>query len=198
MMLILDDSEEVWPQCPNLVLADKFVFFGQLHEGVLRFNSRNDVLLQFMARLLVEVHKQFYAGMEDVTAVLAARKRGLFTGCVFVFSGLFPVDEPPEKQPLWLCALDHGAECRTGFDSTVTHLIAEVDGTKKTKAARKLSIPIVHRLWLELSVIYWQQLPISLFALDKVTDLQGPQLISQREDDCPQPEKRPRRSESPD
>jgi len=194
MVMILDDTEEVWPRCPNLVVADKYLYFGEKHEETERFNARNDVFLPYMARLFTSVHENFYAGYGDVKEVLANRKGSILQGCVLAFSGVFPLDEPSEAQPLWIRAQAHGAQCVIDLDTSVTHLVAENDGTRKTKQAKKRGVVVVHRLWLVLSLLYWEQLPCEPFSLDRISALQGPGLLPTRQDDSPGPEKRQCRS----
>ena len=192
MVVILDDTEEVWPRCPNLVVADKYWYFGEKHEETERFNADNDVFLAYMARLFIQVHQNFFAGNGSVKEILAQRKSSILQGCVLAFSGLFPLDEPCESQPLWVRAQAHGAQCALDIDSTITHLIAENEGTRKTKQARKRGIKVVHRLWLILSILYWEQLPCEPFSLEQISTLQGPQLLPTQQDDSPGPEKRQR------
>ena len=194
MVVILDDMEEVWPQCQNLVVADKFWYFGEKHEETMRFNAGNDVFLYYMSKLFLQVHHLFYSSPTSVKDILQFIQSTLLQGCTLAFTGLFPLDEPPDSQPLWRSAVSHGAICVPDLDSTVTHLVAENNGTRKTKQARKRGVVVVHRLWLVLSLLYWEKLPCELFTFPNVETLQGPELVNNQHSDSPLPEKRPRRA----
>ena len=51
-----------------------------------------------------------------------------------LFSRLWHVGEKSEEQPLWLLALQLGAECTTKLDSSVTHVVTNTKFTEKVKS----------------------------------------------------------------
>ena len=173
MAVILDDTYEVWPNCPNLILCERFVYFIQEPDPIsAKFTRDNDVVLYFMSELLTRVHWKFYSEENaDIKSILNTLKLEVLSDCKIAFSGIIPLDKEPKEDPLWKLAESFGATCQTQVNESTTHLIASVYGTKKTQYARRRQIPILHRAWLDLSTSCWHPLPEAPFTLDNIGQL---------------------------
>jgi hypothetical protein len=180
MAIILDDTADVWQNSPNLVIAERFVYFaGETNELERLYTGDNDVLLYFMQVLLTQVHTEFFRteGGADVKDIIAKQKRNILAGCRLLFSGVIPLETAPETSIYWRLAEDCGAECTVEFDHRVTHVIAGRPGTVKVRKAEKRGIKVVHFTWLLLSSCYWYCLPEAAFDLSRVSRLDVKSLI---------------------
>ncbi|CAG9324329.1 unnamed protein product [Blepharisma stoltei] len=173
MVLILDDTHEVWPDSPNLVIADRFwYFYDELSDIDKKIMGENDHLLYFMKDLLANIHDSFYMQeTADVKNILKQIQGNVLLGAKIAFSGMIPIDIQPEMHPLWQAAERYGAICQREVTEETTHLISDGSLTKKFKQAKRMNIPVLHRTWLSLSVSYWYWLPESQFTLENINNL---------------------------
>lgn len=173
MAVILDDTFEVWPNCDNLVLARRFIFFKDRVDPIEdKFSGDNDMLLFFISELLIEIHEEFYkSDVRDIKILLHEKRTQLLRGINIAFSGLIPLNENCHASELWQLATLFGANCREDLSEDVTHLLALREGTKKTKKAKKRGIPVLHSSWLVLSTAYWRLLPEAPFMLSHINSL---------------------------
>lgn len=100
----------------------------------------------------------------NVKDILAYMRRSVFEGCIFTFTGVFPLGTVPEETVLWNFAERHGAICSNLFESGVTtHVIASPTRgacTEKTKRAVLENTSFcVTTSWLEDSMLSWERLP---------------------------------------
>lgn len=179
MAIILDDTADVWQNSPNLVIAERFVYFAnETNELEKLYTGDNDVLLYFMQQLLTQVHYEFFKTEGgDVKDILARQKRSIFSGCKLLFSGLIPLETEPNTNTFWRVAEESGAECTTELDQSVTHVVAGRPGTNKVKHALKKGIRVVHFSWLLLSASYWHCLSEAGFDFSRVHRLDVRSLI---------------------
>mmetsp|Transcript_19100 Transcript_19100/g.34745 ORF Transcript_19100/g.34745 Transcript_19100/m.34745 type:complete len:475 (-) Transcript_19100:1391-2815(-) len=179
MAIILDDTADVWQNSPNLVIAERFVYFSNdTNELEKLYTGDNDVLLYFMQQLLTQVHNEFFRSEAgDVKDIIARQKRSILSGCRILFSGLIPLETAPEASTFWRLAEDCGAECTTELDQRVTHVVAGRPGTNKVRKAMKKGIRVVHFTWMLLSASFWYCLPEAGFDLSRVNRLDVRSLI---------------------
>jgi hypothetical protein len=84
----------------------------------------------------------------SVRVLLPEMKAQVFAGCVLAFSGLYPVEEPPERTLCWRLGAQYGAKLKESVDKEVTHLVAANEGTAKVHLASSLGgIRIVRPDW---------------------------------------------------
>lgn len=100
----------------------------------------------------------------NVKGVLSEMRKTVFAGCVFTFTGVFPLTVVPEESVTWNFAARYGARCSPKYESGVTtHVIAaEARGlnTEKTsKALAERTAFVVNTDWLEDSMVSWERLP---------------------------------------
>ncbi|KAH3764433.1 RNA polymerase II subunit A C-terminal domain phosphatase [Pelomyxa schiedti] len=171
MVVVVDDTPDVWKNSPNLLQIEKFTYFPEptdpfgsaLPPDALAPNpdAIKDDHLSHMLTKLNRIHHSFYSkpGPRDVRTIIdQLRKRVLEDVCI-VFSGVIPLDYPdPIMHPLWTQAESCGAKCCTSFDTTarnVTHVIAARSGTDKVTTALDEPVYLVHVEWLREAFKRW-------------------------------------------
>lgn len=168
MAVILDDTYEVWPNCENLVLAERFLYFAEISEFDKKFSGENDCYLLFVSELLKRVHDRFYSdGVSDVKQILKVLRHEVLQGANIVLSGVIS-ENPPSNNFYWQSASKFGAVCSSEIFESTTHVVAKNMGTKKTKVALEKNIPVVQLLWLHLSISFWYKLPEDYFKFENI------------------------------
>lgn len=64
-----------------------------------------------------------------------------------LFTGLIPLEQPPETHALWRMALAFGAACALSPDAAVTHVVAKARGTEKVLWALRRGVHVVSKAW---------------------------------------------------
>jgi len=179
MAVILDDTNEVWPDSENLVLADKFLYFSDVVPYNEKFAGNNDWYLHFIADLFERLHERFYTrpGM-DVKEILRDLQREVLDGCKIVLSGIISQEEPPESNFFWKTVQKFGGSCQTEITPETTHVISKAMGTKKTKVASKMGIQVLSLIWLHLTTSYWVRLPEHYFTFDNIASFEMTSLVT--------------------
>jgi len=184
MVVIVDDREDVWISgdqvSPNLLKIAPFHYFNTVREvnelpkdkvapktevkdkPEEQPHGGEDSALASMRRLLVEIYNRFYSDsnniVRDVKDIIVNIKRQVLKDCVILFSGLIPINEPPEKSELWRIATKFGAECRNDFSDEITHVVANKSGTSKVNQALHSSgTYLVNVKWLTESTRTWER-----------------------------------------
>jgi RNA polymerase II subunit A C-terminal domain phosphatase len=98
-----------------------------------------------------------------------------------VFSGVIPMNTPPEEHSAWRCAIEFGAKCHHKLSHTVTHVIANKVGRnvrrssfdlpllsfpqagtdKVNHALRMPNVKVVWARWFYMCMALWQSIPIT-------------------------------------
>jgi RNA polymerase II C-terminal domain phosphatase-like 3/4 len=169
MAVVLDDTNEVWPNCENLVIADRFMYFHNLPDFEKKYTGLNDHFLYFILELFLKVHSCFFdEGISDVKAILKKLRKDVLKGTRIVLSGVLCDGEDVNGNYYWQTAQRFGCECRREIEEGTTHVVAQNVGTKKTKIAVKKGIAVLHLLWLHLSMVYWTKLPEDYFTFENI------------------------------
>ena len=170
MAVILDDTNEVWPNCDNLILAERFLAFRDSNDELTpKYSGNNDQYLRFVCELLKKVHHYFYEhSYLDVKIILKELKFEILKGCEIVLSVIANKNLPPEEDYYWNLAKNFGATCSLEITNKTTHVVAANIGTKKTKEAVSKRIPVLHLLWLQLSTSFWFRLPEDYFSFQNI------------------------------
>lgn len=93
-------------------------------------------------------------------------KRQTLRDTHLVFSGLVALGSRPEDSEYWKLAQTFGARCSADLSSSVTHLVANQEGTAKVHSARRNPrIRVVYPQWLLDSVAQWRRLPEEAYLL---------------------------------
>lgn len=172
VVLILDDTEGVWPRHRgNLVTIERYLYFPA---DAGRFGFRGQSLLErhvdekggagalsTCLRVMSGVQQQFFEqadpGAVDVRPLLRAARQGILAGVCIVFSRVMPLDcIDPSAHPLWQLAVKLGAECVKEVGQAVTHVVA-TDITDKTRWARSKGKLIANPSWLWCCAYTWQR-----------------------------------------
>ncbi|KAL4452377.1 hypothetical protein ABPG75_008039 [Micractinium tetrahymenae] len=172
VVLILDDTEGVWPRHRgNLVQIERYLYFPA---DAGRFGFRGQSLLERQVdekegggalatclRVMSRVQQQFYEqadhGAADVRPLLRAAREGILAGVVVLFSRVMPIDcADPSAHPLWQLATKLGAKCVREAAEGVTHVVA-TDVTDKTRWARAKGKHVVGPNWLWCCAYTWQR-----------------------------------------
>ncbi|KAJ9095671.1 hypothetical protein QFC21_005543 [Naganishia friedmannii] len=96
----------------------------------------------------------------DVRHIIPHMQRKVLRGCVICFSGIIPLQQPPQENEYWILANMFGARCTQRLSSSVTHLVTgQMDTQKVAEAIRKPGIKVVWRDWLKHSVDMWLRQP---------------------------------------
>ncbi|KAI7844187.1 hypothetical protein COHA_002322 [Chlorella ohadii] len=171
-VLILDDTEGVWPRHrDNLVQIERYIYFpadagrfgfrGQslLERGVDEKEGEGalSTCLQVMSGVQERFFEQADHGAADVRPLLRAARQAVLSGVCVLFSRVVPLDcKDPSVHPLWQLALKLGAQCTTGQEEGVTHVVA-TDITDKTRWARSQGKFVVAPSWLWCSAYTWRR-----------------------------------------
>eukprot|EP00357_Protocruzia_adherens_P016656 CAMPEP_0115038644 /NCGR_PEP_ID=MMETSP0216-20121206/43539_1 /TAXON_ID=223996 /ORGANISM="Protocruzia adherens, Strain Boccale" /LENGTH=705 /DNA_ID=CAMNT_0002419099 /DNA_START=258 /DNA_END=2375 /DNA_ORIENTATION=+ len=177
MVLVVDDRDDFWPNCENLVKIYPFRYFkGEDVNNSTQDhsepdpNARKDQTLFFLMLALIKIHVIYFQILDerdeaDVIAILSRVRATVFENCKFLFSGAFPHTIRPQESLECNLSKVFGAEFCTILDSSVTHLVAAHPGTEKAIKAKDMNIPVVHLSWFHLSSRYWHQLKVENFCL---------------------------------
>jgi BRCA1 C Terminus (BRCT) domain len=173
MAVILDDTNEVWPNSDNLVLADRFLYFQDHDDISKKYCGDNDNYLNFITDLLIKVHSKFYDdGCYDIKAILKELKSEVLKGTEIVLSGVISSEDSASKNYYWQLAQSFGSTCTRDITNTTTHIVATNIGTKKTKLGLKRGLPVLHLLWLNLSTSFWCRLPEDYFTFENIQNFE--------------------------
>lgn len=174
MAVILDDMYEMWVDfSENLIQVEPFVYFiDNIDSTSAKTSGDNDILLLWMAELLNTIHTEFYINSRtDVKEILSSLRSQVLIGHTLVFSKVFALDRKPSNQLLWQVAGKFGANCTEKIPQSEYILIASDKRTEKAKNTLRRNLPVLHRAWLERSIIYWCKMPEKLFTLDFIENL---------------------------
>ncbi|KAL4450062.1 hypothetical protein ABPG77_010731 [Micractinium sp. CCAP 211/92] len=172
VVLVLDDTEGVWPRHrDNLVQIERYLFFPA---DAGRFGFRGQSLLErnvdekgdsgalaTCLRVMSRVQQQFYEqadhGAADVRPLLREARQSILAGVVVLFTRVLPLDcANPSAHPLWQLATKLGAECVREATENVTHVVA-TDITDKTRWARSQGKHVVGVNWLWCCAYTWRR-----------------------------------------
>ncbi|KAJ9114501.1 hypothetical protein QFC20_001374 [Naganishia adeliensis] len=96
----------------------------------------------------------------DVRHIIPHMQRKVLRGCVICFSGIIPLQQPPQENEYWILATMFGARCTRRLSSDVTHLVTgQTDTQKVAEALRKPGVKVVWRDWLKHSLDMWHRQP---------------------------------------
>ena len=71
----------------------------------------------------------------------------VLAGVRILFTGLIPLEQPPETHALWRMAQAFGARCVQAADEGVTHVVAKARGTEKVLWALRRGKHVVSKAW---------------------------------------------------
>lgn len=169
MAAILDDTNEVWPDCENLVLAERFLYFSDGVQYNHKIAGNNDWFLFYISDVFEKLHERFYSRLNsDVKQILRDLEKEVLEGCKIVLSGIICQDEVPENNFFWKIIEKFGGVCQKEITPETTHVVSKALGTKKTKIASKMGIHILSLTWLHLSTSYWVRFPEHYFTFDNI------------------------------
>ncbi|PSC72296.1 RNA polymerase II C-terminal domain phosphatase-like 4 [Micractinium conductrix] len=178
VVLILDDTEGVWPRHrENLVAPERYLYFpadaarfgfkGQslFERGVDEASAEGS--LATCLRVMSRVQEQFFEQADhhaaDVRPLLGGVRRGILAGTTLLFSRVWPMDCPdPSAHILWLLATKLGAQVTTNPGAGVTHVVA-TDVTDKARWANAQGKHVVSPGWLWCCAYTWQHVNESRF-----------------------------------
>ncbi len=167
MVVIIDDSVEVWNDIGNLVKVNPYKFFTNHFE----FKQTNDSLLNHLSRVLNGIHNKFYCDYDlnvftslssnnvvipDVREVISHSKLNVLKNCVVMF-GQRRQDKHVEAAVVFGCVvldtlLNHD---RIG---EVTHFIIDRSDIKlHAYAETNKRIKTVTYGWLFNSIVKWKR-----------------------------------------
>eukprot|EP00897_Mesotaenium_endlicherianum_P005564 jgi/Mesen1/5035/ME000025S04437 len=185
-VVILDDTEEVWPRHrANLILVERYHFFrssrrqfglqGPALVEAHRDESAAEGCLASLLPALTSIHSTFFhskgslnsssaradasgSTLPDVRHVLSSVRRRILQDCHIVFSRVYPVDIPnPQLHPLWRMAEGMGAVCHHSITPEITHVVAHDNTTDKAQWSSKHGRQLVQPGWLEASLFLWKR-----------------------------------------
>ncbi|KFM26529.1 RNA polymerase II C-terminal domain phosphatase-like 4 [Auxenochlorella protothecoides] len=180
-VLILDDTEAVWPRHGgNLLPIARYIYFRACAE---RFGMPRTSWMErggdedpeagpfpALLRTLRSIHATFFddlaAGRSaDVRPLVAARRRGVLAGVGLLLSRIVPLTSPaPDAHPLWRLATACGATCTLSPGPQVTHVMAP-DWTQKAVWGRDRGLQVVTPQWLAESAGLWVRADESRFQI---------------------------------
>ncbi|KAI3928759.1 hypothetical protein MKW98_024360 [Papaver atlanticum] len=178
-VIVLDDTEHVWQQHKeNLILMDRYHYFSaslrsfglnnkSLSE-VKRDESESDGALATILQVLKRIHQLFFDS-ECHDDLMGGDGRHVLKR--FAENGVWRIGEKAENQKLWRVAEELGAICFEELDSSVTHVISNDVGTKKSRWAKKHQIFLVHPGWIEAANFLWKRQPEENFRCKRQTTL---------------------------
>lgn len=191
LVAVIDDRGDVWGWDPHLLRVFPYHFFtgtGDINSGFLPHrqgvvedngedehegppSEHGDRELAALGDRLTELHDKFFEKPQtsDVATLLPALKQRVFEGCVFLFSGIFPMGTPLDSADIVLWVRQFGAFVLADFVPSVTHVIAKDGRTTKARQAAGASIPVVRLEWLLECLHKWQKVPTKYYEV-KVTD----------------------------
>ena len=97
--------------------------------------------------------------MHRAEQVLKMVRKDILKGCRILFRHVFPINFRADSHELWKMAEQMGATCSVDLDSSVTHVVAEHAGTKKSRWAVKERKFLVCPRWIEASYYLWKRQP---------------------------------------
>lgn len=171
-VLILDDTEGVWPQhAANLIQVDRYIFFpacatrfGRSHKCLLETGQDEDAdtgMLSTALHVLKQVHTTLFQApqplKEDVRQHLQQLRRQVLLGVHLVFSHVIPLEQDMTQHPLWRLATQLGAVCHAGVSDDVTHVVSSAQDTDKMHWAKRHNRHKVSVNWLYVSGFQWKR-----------------------------------------
>ena len=182
-VIIFDDRQSVWRDCPdNVIRAEPYIFLekkmGSLAAAI---NNQTfvcedpDRQLLYIANVLKQVHLEYSRsrGKLDVREILKNIRQKTLQGCLLMFSGV-PKDELPALQQI---VAQYGGQVSQEEDDLtgegeprITHLLVNGGGkfnTKKVYDAKRYQgkVKVVHGSWLNLACSTWTKPKEELFDL---------------------------------
>lgn len=171
-VLILDDTEGVWPaHAANLIQVDRYIFFpacvsrfGRAHKSLLETGKDEDVgsgMLSTSLRVMQQVHQSLFQapdpGGEDVRLHLQNLRKQVLAGVHIVFSHVIPLEKDMTQHHLWRLATQLGATCHAKVTDDVTHVVASAMDTDKMHWAKRHNRHRVSVNWLYVSGFHWKR-----------------------------------------
>ncbi|KAL0050233.1 hypothetical protein WJX82_006909 [Trebouxia sp. C0006] len=171
-VLILDDTEGVWPaHYANLIQVDRYIFFpacvsrfGRSHKSLLEAGKDEDVgkgMLSTSLRVMQQVHQSLFQapdpGAEDVRLHLQNLRKQVLAGVHIVFSHVIPLEKDMTQHHLWRLATQLGATCHAKVTDDVTHVVASAMDTDKMHWAKRHNRHRVSVNWLYVSGFHWKR-----------------------------------------
>lgn len=152
------------------------------HEQVLMKDE--DEELTKLSKILKDVHTRYYEAYEpsenatqepDIKEIIRTLKEPVFSGFVFLFSGVIPLNIDLDKADIVRWVRSFGAVVVADYIDQVTHVIANSPGTKKVlQASRNKKVKIVKTDWIFKCVYDWKRYPEDDYLLE--VQQQHPQL----------------------
>ena len=178
-LVIFDDRQTVWRDCPdNVIRAEPYMFLerkmGSLAAAITNRSNvcdDNDRQLTYIAAALKTVHTEFtrHRGLVAVSDVLRKVRAQALVGCRVMFSGLTKDDVPVFQAHVELLGGENAGEDEDlGLENKVTHLlVVGKNNTKKVYDARRSQgkIKALHGSWLSLAISTWSRPPEDAFDL---------------------------------
>lgn len=173
-VLILDDTEGVWPgHAANLIQVDRYIFFpacvirfGRSHKSLLETGKDENVdtgMLSTALRVMQQVHHSLFEApdpnKEDVRIHLRELRKQVLPGVHIVFSHVIPLEQDMTEHHLWRLATQLGATCHTKIRDDVTHVVSTAKDTNKMHWAKQHSRHRVSPNWLFVSGFQWAKAP---------------------------------------
>lgn len=201
LVTIIDDRGDVWGWSPHLVRVFPYNFFagtGDINSGFLPKRSglvtpgNDDVLsdndneLEHLGKLLSKIHEEYYhklgdapekletAKIPDIGKLLPKMKSPVFSGLVFLFSGVFPLGVSIDNADIVQWVRSFGAVVVAELVPAVTHVIANSGGTVKARMAAGAGITVVGTSWIFACLEDWKRVPVDGHVIEVTDPIEPP------------------------
>lgn len=140
----------------------------------------DDDELSGLESALLKIHEIFYSQVESATAhpdikdILPEMKKKVFSGCSFVFSGLFPTGQNLNKESVVIWSKSFGAEVTSNITMDTTHVITKTRHSHKARMGKSLlgpKVKVVHPNWIFNSLSNWGKLSEDKYEIGDVHPL---------------------------
>ncbi|EGC35499.1 hypothetical protein DICPUDRAFT_55168 [Dictyostelium purpureum] len=134
-------------------------------------NEEADCHLLIVLDKLTKIHDLYYKSKDKnekphVIQMVDIVKKEILKDQFIVFSGVYPLGTPVNKQPLRYLAEEFGASVENDITSKTTHVIAQRKGTSKVNKAISKGLKVVSPQWLVESTRIWQRADENDFKLE--------------------------------
>jgi|MDSZ01.1.fsa_nt_gb hypothetical protein len=133
--------------------------------------------MKIVFHVLRDVHAEYFRLLSsghsepNVGSILCNIRKGILSGVVILFSGVFPRGETaPHRKDIWIMAESLGAQCRCGdLTDDITHVLGVKATLKMRQGFGKSGVFAVHLNWLVESAFRWKRQIESDFRIRNLT-----------------------------
>lgn len=95
---------------------------------------------------------------DHASQVLRNVRQEILQGCKLVFSHIFPSESRGEDHRIWRMCEQLGAKCYPEVDLSITHIISNDRGTRKSRWAIENEKFLVNPGWVEGAYFLWRRM----------------------------------------